>query len=59
MSFDLSIENDKQDITAYEASAWEPPLAPLDMPRQQLEAEPRADRRPGLLARAFSFLHVA
>ncbi len=44
--------------TAVEAAHWEPPMAPVDMPRQVLERTARAESH-GLLPRLAAFLRLA
>lgn len=54
----MNMEAAALNATAIEATHWEPPMAPLDMPRQVLEREARASSI-GWLSRFASFLHIA
>ncbi|WP_193079189.1 hypothetical protein [Pseudooceanicola spongiae] len=58
MKAEMNMEAAALNATAIEATHWEPPMAPLDMPRQVLEREARASSI-GWLSRFASFLHIA
>ncbi len=59
----MNMEAAALNATAVEATHWEPPMAPMDMPRQILErdgsARQGASASLGWMSRFASFLHLA
>ncbi|QPM88824.1 hypothetical protein [Pseudooceanicola algae] len=56
MKAELNLDTAARNAAAVEAVHWEPPMAPLDMPRQTLEREAQAG---GFVARLFGALRLA
>ena len=56
MKAEVNFDAASRNASAVEAAHWEPPVAPLDMPRQQLEREVA---EPRLLSRLFGVMRQA